>query len=162
MPKILAANEAKFDSFHLEFSDLAESLRKLAWSKDWNIEAKLFGQPKIRGASIRMWKKDWPEEIHFESWIGNADIKRGSASLAFHIETKLDKFGVARNELNRILLEQGAKIMKGWEGFSKTPKSFQTFKCHVPFDQGKIAKTLKPEFNRLHRLGKIIDNALNL
>jgi hypothetical protein len=65
--------------------------------KKLDIKAELSGEPKIRCASIRMWKKGWPEEIHFESWIGNADIDRGSATLAFHIETPMAPFNIKRN-----------------------------------------------------------------
>ena len=64
----------KFQPFHDEYVDLAATLEQLCWAKDWNIQAMMFGGPKVRGASIRMWKKIWPEELHFESWIGNADI----------------------------------------------------------------------------------------
>jgi hypothetical protein len=137
-------------------------LCKSAWSKDWNIKAELFGEPKIQGASLRMWKKGWPEEIHFESWIGNADIDRGSATLAFHIETSMAPFNIKRNELNRRLIEEGTKVMREWEGFSLSPKSYQTFKRHVPCAPGGVAKALKPEFVHLRRLDKIIDNTLDL
>ena len=154
--------KGKFQPYHEEFESLVKALKKQTWTKDWKLVALMFGEPKIRGASIRMWKKKWPEEIHFEGWIGNADIERASVSLAFHIETSLDDFGVRRNEFSRLLIEGGADQMDDWEGFTLSPKSFQTIKRHVRFERGKIAVALKPEFIRFQRLGKIIDQALHL
>ena len=74
----------------------------------------------------------------------------------------LEPFGVRRGEVNRILIEEGPKKMKDWEGYSLSPKSFQTFKKQVPFTEGKVAQVLKPEFERLTRLGPVVDKALNL
>ena len=162
MAKTVEYSEAKFQPYHVEFDSLRNELKKTAWGRDWNFRAEMFGEPRIRGASIRMWKKRWPEEIHFESWIGNADIERGSATLAFHIETPLGDFGVRRNEFNRMLIERGAERMDDWKGFTLSPRSFQTIKRHVPFKQGDIAKALTPEFTRLQRLGEVIDQVLNL
>ena len=152
----------KFQPYHEELEALVAVLKKLKWAKDWNIEAMMFGEPKVRGASIRMWKTAWPELLHFESWIGNADIDRGSATVAFHIETSVEPYGVKRNEFNALLIERGADLMDGWKGYSLSPKSFQTVKAAIPFEKGKISQTLKPEFVRLHRLGKVIDGILGL
>ena len=162
MAKTTADSKAKFQPYHDEFDSLRKGLKKMAWAKDWNFKAEMFGEPRIRGASIRMWKKRRPEEIHFESWIGNADIERGSATLAFHLETPLGDFGVRRNEFNRLLIERGAEMMGDWKGFTLSPRSYQTIKRHVRFEQGKIAEALTPEFSRLQRLGEPIDQALNL
>ena len=108
MAKGAADAKAKFQPYHEEYLALVAALKKLRGSKDWNIKAQMFGDPKVRGASIRMWKKAWPEDLHFKSWIENADIERGSASVAFHIETSLDEFGVRRNRFNEELIEKGA------------------------------------------------------
>ncbi len=156
------ASKARFQPYHEEFESLVNALKKLAWTKDWNFKAMMCGKPKVHCASIRMWKKGWPEDIHFESWIGNADIERGSASLAFHIETSLADFGVRRNQFNEQLIEGGEDLMDSWEGFSLSPRSFQTVKRHVPFEQGKVSQAIKPEFTRLQRLGKLIDKILNV
>ncbi len=156
------AKQARFQPYHEEFEFLVKAMKKPASAKDWNFEAAMYGKPKIRGASVRMWKTLWPEALHFESWIGNADIERGSASLAFHIETSLAEFGVRRNEFNRELIEQGAELMDNWERWALSPKSFQTGKRHVPFKKGRVVQALKPEFSRLRRLGKLIDGLLNL
>lgn len=152
----------KFQPYHEEYEELAVALNKLTWVKNWNIVAMMFGEPKVRGASIRMWRSNWPELLHFESWIGNADIDRGSATVVFHIETSLEPFGVKRNQFNQLLIERGSDVMDGWEGYSLSPKSFQTIKAAVPFEVGKVTKALKPEFVRLQRLGKVIDGILSL
>ena len=109
MANDLKDGEAAFQPYHEEFTALVKAIEKLTWSKDWNFKASMYGKPKIRGASIRMWKKTWPDALHFESWIGNADIERGSASLAFHIETSLAPFGVKRNAFNQALID-GARV----------------------------------------------------
>ena len=152
----------KFEPFLAELKKLAAELKKQKWASDWSITAGLYGKPKVRGAMIRMHKKAWPELLHFESWIGNADIERGSVSTAFHIETSLDTFAVRRNELNQLLIENGASKMKEWDGFSLSPKSFQPIKCHTAFDGQKVAGVLKPLYKQLQRLGDVIDNALNI
>lgn len=162
MPKKAPEGREKFQPYHEEYVALGEALNKLPWSKDWSIKAMMYGHPKVRGTSLRMWKNTWPELIHFESCIGNQDIERGSATIMFHIETPLDSFGVKRNQFNQALIESGASLMDGWDGYVLSPKSFQTLKITIPFETGKIALALKPEFVRLQRLGKVIDQALNL
>ena len=162
MAKKKSNPQAKFEPFLAELKKLAADLKKQKWASDWSIKADLYGKPKVRGAMIRMHKKVWPELLHFESWIGNADIERGSVSTAFHIETPLDSFGVRRNELNQQLIENGASKMKEWDGFSLSPKSFQPIKCHTTFEDLKIAPVLKPVYNKLQRLGDVIDKALNI
>ena len=162
MAKKASESEQRFQPYHEEFAELAELLRKLRWSKDWNFKAMMYGKPKIRGASLRMWKKSWPELIHFESCIGNADIDRGSAGIMFHIETPLEPFGVKRNQFNQRVIENGAALMDDWDGYVLSPKSFQTIKTAIPFEKGRIARTLKPEFAKLKRLGRAIDKALNI
>ena len=152
----------RFQPYFEEYEALAAALKKLKWAKTWDIAAMMFGEPKIRGASIRMWKSTWPELLHFESWIGNADINRGSASVVFHLETSVEPYGVKRNQFNELLIENGADVMDGWKGYSLSPKSFQTIKTAIPFVQGKIPQALKPEFVRLQRLGKVIDVILGL
>ena len=154
--------QEKFLPYHQEYAALGERLKKLNWAKEWHIKALMYGEPKIRGASLRLWKKQWPELIHFESCIGNPDIERGSATIVFHLETSLEPYGVKRNQFNEVLIREGAALMNDWEGYVLSPRSFQTLKISVPFQKGGIGKALKPEIVRLQRLGNIIDGALNL
>lgn len=162
MTKNKPEGAVKFEPYHEEYVDLAKALKKLGWAKDWHTVATMFGEPKVLGASLRIWKSNWPELLHFESWIGNADIKRGSATVAFHIETSLEPYGIKRNQFNQRLIDSGASLMDDWSGYSLSPKSFQTFKTAIPFEQGKIARVLQPEFTRLQRLGKVIDEILGM
>lgn len=150
----------KFQPYHEEYVALGKALGKLNWAKAWNIVAMTYGEPKVRGASLRMWKKNWPELLHFESCIGNPDIERGSATIVFHIETSLEPYEVKRNQFNELLINNGASLMDDWDGYVLSPKSFQTIKTTIPFEQGRIAQILKPEFVRLQRLGQVIDAAL--
>ena len=83
-------------------------------------------------------------------------IERGSATIAFHIETSLEPFGVKRNQFNELLIESGAGLMDNWEDYVLSPKSFQTIKITIPFEKGRIVQALKPEFIRLQRLGKLL------
>ena len=151
----------KFLPYHEEYVALGANLNKLRWAEDWHIKAMMYGEPKVRGASLRLWKKKWPELIHFESCIGNPDIECGSATIVFHIETSLEPFGIKRNRFNQVLIADGAGLMDDWQGYVLSPKSFQTLKISVPFTKGQIVQSLKPELVRLQRL-KIIDGALNL
>jgi hypothetical protein len=162
MAKKESDNQTKFNPYLDELKKLVVDLNREKWASDWSVEAGFFGEPKIRGASIRMYKKSWPELIHFESWIGNADIERGSVSTAFHIETPLDSFGVRRTDVNRQLIENGAAKMKEWDGYTLSPKSFQPIKCQTPFEDLNIAAVLKPVYNKLRHLGGLIDQALKL
>ena len=50
MAQYARANEARFQPYHEEFESLVEEISKLAWTKDWNFKAMMFGNPKIRGA----------------------------------------------------------------------------------------------------------------
>ena len=162
MAKKTSDSQAKFKPFLDELERLASDLNRQKWASDWSIKAGFYGKPKTRGASLRMHKKAWPELLHFESWIGNADIERRSVSTAFHIETPLDAFGVRRNELNRQLIDGGASKMDNWEGFTLSPKSFQPIKCQTAFEGHTIKAVLKPLYVRLRHLGNEIDRALNL
>ena len=155
-------NQAKFKPDLDELKKVVAELNRQKWASDWSINADFYGKPKSRGVFIRMYKKNWHELIHFESWIGNADIERGSVSTAFHIETPLDSFGVRRTDVNRQLIEYGASKMKEWDGYTLSPKSSQPIKCHTPFEDLKILEVLQPLYKKLRHLGGVVDRALNL
>ena len=77
-------SRVKFKPYLDELKRLRGMLRKKTWAKAWKIDADFYGEPKIRGAFLRMHKKRWPQDIHFECSIGNGDVDRGSVSVAFH------------------------------------------------------------------------------
>lgn len=65
----------------------------------------------------------------------------------FHIETSLEPYGVKRTQFNKSFIEQGARLMDDWDGYVLSPKSFQTIKITVPFEEGASCKLSNPSLS---------------
>jgi hypothetical protein len=144
-------SEERFEEIRRLFADLQNELQP-ALGADWRVEAS--------GKSFRVYKADWCDgQIHFESWVTNADLERKSLPVAFHFEASKEKTGIKRNEFSERLIAGGAGVMEGWEGYRLSPKSYQTFIRQVAFSPNLLAD-MKAEYLRLAALAPALDRAM--
>lgn len=144
-------SEEQFEEIRQLFADLQTTLQP-ALGDNWRVEA--------GGKSLRVYKADWCDgQIHFESWVTNADLERKSLPVAFHFEASKEKTGIKRNEFNERLIAAGEAQMNGWKDYRLSPKSYQTFIRQVSFSPNLLAD-MKAEYLRLAALAPAIDQAM--
>lgn len=144
-------SEEQLEEVRQLFRDLQAALAQ-ALGNDWRVEA--------GGKSLRVYKADWFDgQIHFESWVTNADLERKSLPVAFHFEASKEKTGVKRNDFNERLIASGASLMDNWEGYRLSPKSYQTFIRQVPFSD-YLYDDMMAAYLRLAKLAPAIDQAI--
>lgn len=149
------------------YRELATELEKEKWFQGgWRLKAGFFpesGSPK--SAYIQVFRDSWFNEegkgIHFESWMTNADVTRGTASVVLHIESSKERTGINGKALVKaLLITAGAKISK-WEGYQiKESYTMQPLARKVSVTPGTFVKTLRKEFTRLAGIADAIDAAI--
>ncbi|HZV21936.1 MAG TPA: hypothetical protein VE986_10370 [Hyphomicrobiales bacterium] len=147
-------SEEQFENIRQLFADLARELKPAldATGADWRVE------PAAK--SFRVYLAHWFDgQVHFESWVTNADIERQSLPVAFHFEAPKEKTGIKRTAFSERLLETAAPMMDGWEGYRLSPKSDQPFIRKVAFSDHLLAD-MKAEYCRLAKLAPLIDQAM--
>jgi hypothetical protein len=155
----------QFEPYYRWFIELERSLEAMDWfGDDWHTEVGYYGGDEPRGVSFRLYKSGWFNDtgggIHFESWIGNADLKRGAVPAALHIETNSENTGIKRGQFNKAILEEGAPLMDQWRDYKVSPNSYQTLIRYLPLTAENFIGELKTEYTRLQRLAPIIDRII--
>jgi hypothetical protein len=144
----------KFEEIARLFADLERELQpELAkMGGNWRIEA----GPK----SFRVYQANWFDgQVHFESWVTNADLERRSLPVAFHFEAPKEKTGIKRTDFNERLITSAGAQMNGWEQYKLSPKSDQPFIRKVPFSD-TLLTDMKAEYIRLAALAPLIDQTM--
>ena len=148
-----------FKHYHGEFKQMAEHLKSLDWfTGKWKVTVGLNdrNQPYL---TLR--KSNWPDGIHFESWITGADLERSTLPVAFHFEAPFEETGVQRGPFYAYVLEHGDAIISGLKGYKLSPKSFQLLVNRAKFRESKMRDVMEREYNQLHPLGDVIDDAID-
>ncbi len=155
---------ADFDSI---YQDLAAALNRQKWFKNhWEAKAGLFPNPKEpRSVGIQVYKDTWCNEdgrgIHFESWMTNADIKRGTSNVVLHIESSKERTGINGKTLVKTLFDTAGTKIEKWEGYVTKPTyTMQPFIKKVIITPDNLLKSLLAEFNRLEEISAAIDYAI--
>ena len=155
---------ADFDSI---YQKLALALRRQEWFKSlWEAKAGLCpNATDPKSVAIQVYKDTWFNDdgrgIHFESWMTNADIKRGTSNVVLHIESSKDRTGINGKTLVKTLFDSvGTKIEK-WEGYETKPTyTMQPFIKKLAITPGNLLTGLLAEFNRLEEISAAIDHAI--
>lgn len=153
--------------FDLIYQELAAALKNQKWFKNhWQAKAGLFpNATEPKSVAIQVYKDTWFNEdgrgIHFESWMTNADIKRGTSNVVLHIESSKDRTGINGKLLVKTLFDTtGTKITK-WEGYETKPTyTMQPFIRKLTITPDNLLKSLLAEFNRLEEISAAIDHAI--
>jgi hypothetical protein len=147
-----------FKHYHGEFKEMARQLKSLDWFTDkWTVSVGLNDRDQ---PYLTLRKSNWSNGIHFESWITGADLERSTIPVAFHFEASFEKTGVQRGKFYAYVLEHGDKIIAQLKGYALSPKSFQLLVNRARFKEGELHEVMKREYNQLHPLGSIIDDAI--
>lgn len=149
------------------YQKLATELRKEKWfKKGWQTKAGFSPDAKQpKSVFIQLFRDSWFNEegkgIHLESWMTNADVARGTASVVLHIESSKERTGINGKALVKALLaDVGDKIAR-WEGYQiKETYTMQPFIKKMSISPDDIVRSLRFEFTRLAGIADAIDMAV--
>ncbi|MEM7792195.1 MAG: hypothetical protein AAF546_12395 [Verrucomicrobiota bacterium] len=149
------------------YQELAKELQKEKWfSNSWQTQAGFYPnaqQPK--SVFIQLFRDTWFNEegkgIHFESWMTNADVKRGTTSVVIHIESSKARTGINGKTLVKNLLGDVGSKISDWEGYKlKETYTMQPFMKKMEISPENIVGNLQIEFNRLEGIADAVDSAI--
>ncbi len=116
---------------------------------------------KANNVSIALYKPNWfndiSDGIHFETWFGNADIKRSAFPIALHVEASKDKTGLQRGIFNQYVIVNAGDMIAEWEGYNLSPKSYQLLIARLPFQLDTLVEQMLHEYRRMVSLADVID-----
>lgn len=155
----------RFASYYEKFKDAATQLRAQDWFTDeWEVIVAYYGEGNHPNLGFTLQKKNWFNDpsggIHFESWIGNADVKRSAVPIAMHFEPSYERSKIRRGKFHDYVLEHGKAIIDELEGYKLSPKSMQLLMNRIPFTDDTLVDMMVGEYNKLHKLGAIFDAAI--
>ncbi len=149
------------------YREVALSLqREKWWTKQWTAVAGLHpDETEPKSIGIQIFKDTWFNEngrgIHFESWMTNADVRRGTCNVVLHIESSKDRTGINGKTLVKALFAVEGKTIEGWEGFqTKESYTMQPFIKKMAITEDTLHDHLISEFRRLSAISDSIDAAI--
>jgi len=149
------------------YQELATTLQKETWYENgWQTSAGFFpNAQEPKSVFIQLFRDSWFNEegkgIHFESWMTNADVKRGTASVVIHIESSKARTGVNGKSLVKHLLGEVGDNISAWEGYAiKETYTMQPFIKKMEVSPETIVGDLQIEFNRLETIADAVDAAI--
>ena len=146
------------------FQEAGQQLSQTQWFREsWEIHTGyMINGETPRGVAFRLAKPEWFDgAIHLESWLSNADLKRGTVPVALHVETSHGKTGLNKNQFVKLLLEQSADLIRSWEGYAVKEKyAAEPLRRNVPFDKTNLVPQMVAEYNQLQQLERIINRII--
>ena len=153
--------------YYEQFQQVSERLNACDWfTGGWEILVYYFGQGEQQNPGFRLQKTGWFNDpgpgIHFESWLGNADLKRSAIPISMHFEASYKAVGIRRGEFYDYILEQGKSTFDKLKGYTISPKSYQLFINRIPFTADSLVEIMETEYGKLQALGSVIDEAIHV
>lgn len=144
------------------FNQVAERLKEQPWYNDeWTTVVKYYGEGNNRNPGFTLYKSNWFDGgIHFESWMGNADIKRSAVPISMHFETNYEKSGIKRGKFHDYILEEGKAVIEQLDGYTVSPKSMQLLINRKPYTEDEFVAIMFQEYCKLQLLSGFIDDAI--
>ncbi len=149
------------------YEELAVALRKEKWFDErWQTTAGCFPNAEApKSAFIQLFRDTWYNEegkgIHLESWMTNADLARGTATVVLHVETSKARTGINSKAFVKALLDQVGAEIAGWEGYEIKPGyPMQPLTVKPSYEKEGFATVLRREFNRLVQIADAVDAAI--
>jgi hypothetical protein len=157
--------DGQFWDEYLQLLQEAErQLSQAKWFEDgWEVQTgTMMSGASPRGVAFRLTKPAWFEgAIHWESWLSNADLKRGTLPVALHVETNQEKTGLNKNQFVGLLLERGAGVIASWEGYIVKEKyAAEPLRRNVPFDKTNLVAQIVAEYSRRQLLQPAINQII--
>ena len=149
------------------YLNLASSLKSEKWfTKHWTAVAGLCPNDKEpKSIAIQVFKDTWFNEdgrgIHLESWMTNADVRRGTCNMVLHIESSKERTGINGKALVKALFAIEREKIAAWEGYqTKESYTMQPFIRKMSITQDTLHDQLLSEFRRLSTIADSIDEAI--
>ena len=150
-----------------QFRTAADQLRRLKWFRgDWilqHTESDPGGTPWV---GMQLAKSNWFNDdgmgIHFETWVGEKDLKKSRLPFVLHILHQRLFPGTETTAVEFMrrwhTIPEPAELISSWPGY-KAGRS-KPFKGEHKFDPERISEIVVDEFTRLHVLGSYVDQVL--
>lgn len=149
------------------YEKLAADLAKEKWFKTgWRATAGFFPNAQTpKSVFLQLFRDTWFNDegkgIHFESWMTNADVARGTAPVVLHIESSKERTGINGKALVKHLLAAKGAEIAAWDGYAvKESYTMQPFTKKAAVTPETFLKTLRAEFTRLAGLADAVDAAI--
>ncbi len=146
---------------------VAASLQREKWfSKHWTSVAGLYpNETEPKSIGIQVFKDTWFNEdgrgIHFESWMTNADVRRGTCNVVLHIESSKDRTGIHGKQLVKALFAKEKNRIEAWDGHqTKESYTMQPFIFKMTISKETLHDQLVAEFRRLSMISDSLDAAI--
>ncbi|MEM7133103.1 MAG: hypothetical protein AAF702_42780 [Chloroflexota bacterium] len=148
--------------YYENFQQVATQLQEQPWYTDaWQIVVKYYGEGNSRNPGFTLYKSNWFDGgIHFESWMGNADVKRSAVPISMHFETNYDKSGIRRGKFHEYILEEGKAVIDELNGYTVSAKSMQLLINRKPYTEDTFVDMMVQEYCTLQKLATVIDAAI--
>lgn len=161
----MTGTENKFSPYYNKFQEVSETLKVQSWfTEDWEVIVAYYGEGAHPSPGFTLQKKNWFNDngagIHFESWIGNADIKRRAIPIAMHFETNYERSGIRRGAFHAYILDHGKDVIENLDGYKLSPKSMQLLINRAPFTNETLVNVMAQEYGKLQQLSSVIDAAI--
>ena len=122
----MSSKKNQLACYYKQFQQVSERLKAYSWfTNDWEILVYYFGQEDRQNPGFRLQKTNWFNDpdagIHFESWMGNADLKRSAIPISMHFEASHNKTGIRRGEFYSYILDHGQATFDKLEGIQFRP-----------------------------------------
>lgn len=156
----------RFVPYYAKFQIVADHLKGQPWfTDDWEVIVAYYGEGDHPSPGFTLQKTNWFNEggagIHFESWMGNADLKRSAIPIAMHFETNYERSRIRRGKFHNYVLEHGQTIIDDLTGYTISSKSMQLLINRVPFTEETLVDVMVQEYGKLQALGTVIDAAID-
>jgi len=145
----------------------ASQIRRQKWFKgDWTLQHTQSDPDGTPWVGMQLSKSNWFNDdgmgIHFETWVGEKDLKKSKLPFVLHILHKpfFPGTDVKAVEFMRRwhAIPEPAELVSSWPGY-KVGRA-KPFKGERKFDPEDISATIAKEFTRLHILGSYVDQVL--
>ena len=157
-----------WEAFVPAFEALPARLRRTKWfTKDWEVH---IGTSSAGNGSVyaQVYKTNWLNQpggtgggVHFEAWMSNADVKRGSFQLALHVETTKARNKISRTDLIPVILRETDAAVERLRGYAVKPThQMQPLLTQRDVDEATATDRVVEALGELARLAPGIDAAL--
>ena len=157
----MAANQPAVsvtDEYLPLFQDLVERLQAAEWFQDGWAGGSWANGGRNSGVTIYRPRWETGNALHLETWIGNADVKRGTVVVALHVETSHEKTGIKRTDFHKLFLERCGPTVAAWEGYRVHPTyAMEPLRGTFAYTKDGLSALLQREFERMAALAPALD-----
>jgi hypothetical protein len=149
-------------SIFIEYYPLFRRLERTLAARPWFAEGWAISIGNADGLIyLQLYKPGWHNGngrgIHLETWVSGDVLAVMSAPVVMHVEREVP----SRELFNRLFIERAADVLDTLDDYRVSKRNIME-RCarRVSFTKPTFVRDIAAEFDRLQRLGPIIDDVL--